>query len=536
MFPASIEKKTRWSLVLFFSVDLFVLFFGNLSYGTKDDVRIMQLVSGTMLTDSPSAYIMYPNILVGHLLKSLYEWLAWVPWYLLLLFFCLVFAHLAFVYTAARFGGVCKSIVLGALFYLFFFELTFTETSILLAFAGTLLLYSGMVKNGLGARGVYLLYIFSFTALVLSVLIRPETFFYALVFGFVFFFFALPFREVLKKIVPIFLLVALTGAALHAYDIRQYKNSQGDAEFADYNRYKSFIIDFQVGEHATNLNEALAKTGWSHNDYDVFYHWLFLKNERFSLQKIKGFVEALHWEFGSKWDDVVMFYRNLANDPFVSIFSGVMLTCLFFCAFGVGKRRGAVFFLISASVLFAAVTVMTKMPPPRLYLPTIFFLMAGVILFSENGGASRAMRLVGVAAVVLLVVVLIEQGSLHRQMREKHAKYVAELRPDRFYLSVDDALVPMGVDPKSDLASEKFLSVVPFGTVVILASVQGFMARHAFTDYKDLLKENVYLLVPKKSLWKCALLKTYIREHDAIVCEYRVDEEVDGLMVVKFIE
>ncbi|BDY13568.1 hypothetical protein [Hydrogenimonas cancrithermarum] len=529
-------NSSRWLLLFFLLLDIFVLLFGDIAYGTKDDVRILQLLSGTMLCSEPTAFIMYPNILVGVFLKSLY--LLWpnVPWYFLFLSTFLIIAHLVSIAVVSRHKGVPFAAVTGIAFYLFFYQITFTATSILIAFAGYSILFDAGLRNGKGFFGRLMPYLIAALMFLAAVSIRPETFFFASVFGSFSLLIALGIRRFLKEMAPFLVIVFLFSASLPAFDIMQYDSSGGNSEFAKYNKYKTFIVDFDVGEHSENFDEALAKVGWSPNDYELFHAWLFLKNEVFSLQNLKNFVEFLEISYDSKTPDLIVFYERLMRDPYVIVVFVLFSLCLLLYGKSAAKRALTMFLFVN--LVFVGVTLTMKMPPPRLYLPVFYFILVLILLYTDDREAARfrwtPYLLLSVSAGFFFVFAQIAKQNDIR--RTTHLKYVQQLEKERFYLSVDDALMPTGVDPRSDLAYLKGFKVVPFGTVVILGEVERFMHENGFDDYDALFEsENVRLLFPRKSLWKIELLRNYLLEHYSVRVEAEVRKGTNDLYIVGFI-
>jgi len=529
------DKSTGSSkklLLLFLVLDLVVLFFGDIAYGTKDDVRILQLVSGTMLCGGPTEFVMYPNIAVGTMLKTLYESAAGIPWYFLTLSFLLLVSHLISIAVAASHSGKWAAWIVGIAFLPFFYQITFTVVSILLVFDAVLLLYhKNSQTNGTSSSTIYFI---AGVMLLVSVLIRPETFFFALVVGGLSLLVSFGWRTFFKKMFPFLFFMALSGVAIHALDIVYYNHHPENANFAEYNKYKSFIIDFDVAEHADNFDEALKRAGWSRNDYEVFHRWLFMENDTFSLEKVHRFVESLNIEWDSKIPNVLDFYRKFIADPYLQLYLLFFMVCFIICIDTEGKRRLS-YMLLFLTLLFIMITLATKEPPPRLYRPVIYFMFVMTVLYAGISKEKTGYRVFSAVVVSILVgLISLQLTEVNKRDRELHMKFVESLQPDRFYLSIDDALIPKGVDPRSDLMYLKNLKVVPFGTVVLISDVKKFMKKNGVSDYDDLLNIRVRLLVPQASTEKIELLKRYLLEHYGIDARDIEVENFNGLKIVHF--
>jgi hypothetical protein len=132
-------------------------------------------------------------------------------------------------------------------------------------------------------------------------------------------------------------------------------------------------------------------------------------------------------------------------------------------------------------------------------------------------------------------ILYMEISEMNGSLKSKHLAYADTLDKDLFYLSVDDALEPRGIDPRSDLGYLRSYRVVPFGTVVLLANVKEYMRANGFGDYDDLYKNpGLRILVKDESFWKIGLLRKYLLEHYRVVTKIESESGANGLRSVRF--
>jgi len=518
-----------WRRAAFASVtaDLALLAFADIAYGTKDDVRIVQLLEGTITDGEPTPFIMYPNVLLGKGLKLLYNHFPDTPWYFLLLASALLLVHALFVALIAEKKGGVAALVLWLFFLPFLLRVTFTSVSILLTFAGFAALFP-LLEVHKGFWGTAKAYVEAAPLFLLAVLIRPEAFFFASAAGMAALLCFMKPKRFFREILPWFMVAAFSAAAFPAVDFEEYRHSICNADFPEYNKYKSFLIDFGIAEHSDGFEEALKKAGWSRNDYLVFRNWLFLKNDTYRIERLKRFVESLKVEFSKKWEAVTRFGRDFAADSYPLLVILVIAGLLVGTGFGSLVRLSAFFLLLF--LLLIGVAFLTKPPPPRLYLPLCYFALF-VGIWNSDEIVSRRKR---VFLAMVSVFLFFHLGYLIRQNRRcalLHRQALHALNPLDLYLVIDDALCPTGMDPRK-VHRKEGIETVPFGTVMILDEVKERLASAGITGYMDLLDPRVRLLVRKESLWKIKLLLRYLREHGQPEAKARSRSIAPGLYEV----
>ncbi len=529
----SMKRSRVVVLVLFFFIDVAILLFADISFATKDDVRLLSLLSGTMICDGPTEYVMYPNILFGLSVKELYIRFPDLPWYFLVLASSLLLSHLSIVEVVARRTTLPAAIFVGTAFLLFFFEPTFTTVGILMAAAGFVLLYD-LFQMETRQKNLFR-YLMIFYFMLAGAIIRIHGYAFAFLFGTLFILLTTTKSIFWRKAAPLLGIVLFLVAATVVYNRHYYTEHRENSHFYEYNRYKAFLNDFNVAEYSDNVDEALLHVEWSLNDYELFHGWMFIENEIFSLSRLKRFVEALHPSFFEKSSEIAKFYADFFSHPYVLVLLFVT-GALFVLSKESRKKRlkllGVFLFIL---FVFSAVSVIMKTPPPRIYLGVLFFLAVMAVLQISSKFENRWVAALFIVASFML---LAYDKTVDERNESRHRNYLQNLElvdTGLFYLSVDDALEPRGIDPRSDVQPLKKYSVVPFGTVVLLSETKRFMKEKGFKDYDDLTGEKgIYLLFPRRSFQKSELLKRYLQEHFGIETDVEVVKENENMIVARF--
>src|SRR5262245_21796544 len=122
-------------------------------FQVNDDVGMMLLSSGTTLSLVPTEYLLFTNIVLGTLLRTMYQLKASVPWYPLYLVGCLLIAHVAILYVIVERNRSLIFVLLYVVYFalcsqFFLTSLQFTMVAAITAIAGiALLLFRSSVDD-----------------------------------------------------------------------------------------------------------------------------------------------------------------------------------------------------------------------------------------------------------------------------------------------------------------------------------------------------------------------------------------------------
>jgi hypothetical protein len=270
----------------------------TLGFESNDDVGMAQIVSG-VTTGTPSAELIFSNILIGSVLKFLYGLTDRVNWYTLYLLSTHFVALTGLLWAFLRLQPSRMAVILFALLFVEFevallLRLQFTSTGILAAVSGIVLTLSRDETSG---RRSTLAVCYGAALIVLAGLIRPDAMYYALVLLVPLFAYeALLFRR-WRPFVAIGLSVVAVMAAV-AYDGWHYRSDPAWHEFMAYNRARARIHDLPIVNYEHNTRFFFDRIGWSYTDWGMFTNWFFTDRETFSRERFEAILNRFE---GSTW-------------------------------------------------------------------------------------------------------------------------------------------------------------------------------------------------------------------------------------------
>lgn len=149
-----VEKQPfLWALLInvFLTVLTYTLY--SPQFNTNDDVFAMLITSGNVIATEPTEYILFSNLLIGIILKTLYAWMPLITWYGWYLIITMAASHTAILYVILRRQPGLLSILLYVLYYIscgayMFIHLQFTMAASMAGIGGiSLIIFVAFHKN-----------------------------------------------------------------------------------------------------------------------------------------------------------------------------------------------------------------------------------------------------------------------------------------------------------------------------------------------------------------------------------------------------
>lgn len=365
----------------------YLLFAPN--YLTNDDPGYAMIISGKMVFNQPTAYIMFEHLFYTSFIQFLYHQnpaIAWYPMVQVSLLFCCLLIHNFYLFKQLKpRTALLTSLLLYICFFGFFFvTIHFTLTSFVLGLTAFSLLWrlrDSQHKRWLAVISVFLL--------ALSAMIRWEAWQFVMIWMLLYFgiLFVYQYRKKAltfpyKLCFGLIALSVLIGFTLNKIDDYCYVKS-GNAPYREFNFYRAHLNDYRDLSFLTK-SERLAiiqKQGWSHNDYRMTMYWMFLDFDLFSPAKIKAIIldvdqgKLQQQRIKLNLKDFGKYLSKNENLKFLFMVSVVVL--LLFD----NSKRGWLFFLVG-QLLMAFTTIVKKYPPESFYTAT--FLMLPYFLIGEG--------------------------------------------------------------------------------------------------------------------------------------------------------
>jgi hypothetical protein len=314
------------NLVLFAAV--YALFTAR--FNTRDDTGMMLLAAGKLISLHPSEYLLFTNVLIGHLLKGAYTLAPALPWYAWYLVATLFASHVALLYTALRRSNTVVTLALFVLYMVAYgaymlVSLQFSMVASMAALAGLALLFAAPIdasedrslpsafqaamRSGSLWCGAALL--------VWSWMIRVES--CVLIVACVLPVFLV--EAVMKRTrtrclqaLPAFAVALLLGAAVYGYNTSRYAH-WGTENAIEHNRLIAKFVDFKLASRLTVAQETLdvirERTGVSIYDYETMMNWFFLDERLYTAANIRVMIEEIETQSGLVANDAAQRARDV---------------------------------------------------------------------------------------------------------------------------------------------------------------------------------------------------------------------------------
>jgi hypothetical protein len=282
-------------------------------FNTGDDRAMMLLSAGKLIALEPTEYLIFTNIIVGHLLKALYVTFPAVSWYPIYLIGGLFCGYTALLYSIVKRRPsiislliYCSSFtVIGGYMLL---ELQFTMTATIVGFGGFALLFvpesysdraaslwhhiSAKLRSGAGIVGVFLI--------LLSAMIRWQSFLLVMVctvpIVLVGLLFVVSRRQSFVTMVLLVLACSFAGGS-EMYHRHRYEH-WGTFNYLEFNRLYGEFSDFRRSQRIPVSSEEIEKltltsTGWSSNDYEMFMNEFYMDEKLYTIEKMRSLLDGI---------------------------------------------------------------------------------------------------------------------------------------------------------------------------------------------------------------------------------------------------
>lgn len=438
-----------------------------------DDLRMAMIASDIGSADGPSEFLIYSNILIGRVLRWLYENIPDAPWYGLYLIAVQAVAHACVTWAVltlrpkqvARLALASSHL---AIFLYFWTHLQFTSTSALATVSGTTLLAMSMLKDHTSGSFPLTTSVLGWLLIILGSLIRFTSCGLICLLSTPVLIPLLsrlrqPIRMINHAATAAVALTVLFGCAKlnsQAYNeddqMREFRQMQFPMARIVNNIYLRFLsaesmrgtIDEQTGDQ-DRLNSALDDVGLTNDDLQCMFNWLFFDPETFSRTRF----EQLHAALGQNYSSAgrlrmawAVATGQLAREPMFVLIAGLSLA-LFLNTGAIGWRLwfAAGTWLFGLAVL-CGILVWMKLPP-RVFLPACTACLVGmtVLLHSSSDDTDRrasesgeplqrpgvSTRVGSIGLVIVCVAALytsLNHYRFSRQYSEDRASFSAELQ------------------------------------------------------------------------------------------------------------
>jgi hypothetical protein len=516
-------------------------------FSINDDVVMMMIASGTGIYNHPDAHLVFTNILLGGLLKKLYQAAPHYPWYGYYQIFIHFIASLFILYSFLRVQFSKTRLLLFIVYFLsaglqFLVFLQFTTTAFAIGQSGILLFLSILDGSSNDPRSSKLLLLVSTLFLILSALIRIESFYMVMILAIPAFSFTFLRGYRSRPLVAVYLLFfsLLTPSiiASRTYHLLSYERDAGWKGFYEFNALRAKFNDYGLTRFDSKTEKIFSEVNWSQNDYRMLKSWFSADRDVFSTAKMKAVLS--HFPSYRSWNmaDLSRTFRGLMRDP--GFRNSILLAILFI---SILKFRAHYRWLIYCTVfMIFSLTVYQALflkLAVRVLYPMISFLLGLMFFYADNDwqlargrGLSRwHLKTVWVYCSLLLIGVAIcssvgysyERGQFFASRNKELNKSIRDLNPQRHQLFVIwpisfpyVALSPF--QPMRELSDFRMLGLGWPGQSPIVWNI---LKEFEIGDlHKALYEKQNVLLVNREG--RNELYKRYVREHYGVDVDFKV--------------
>jgi hypothetical protein len=378
---------------------LFALTFSIFQPGfdTNDDAVMNMVVAGKGYGLFPDEHMVFSNVLLGLVLKSLYTTWPSIPWYgaylvsvhflaQTVMLFCIIRPG----YTRLRLRLYLAYFAVAGLYVLN--NLQFTSAAFLTGQSGVILLLWLMRRfdiDKISVRQFVPACALAFALLVFSSLVRREVFYPVVglaipTCGLMALFGRRPIAASICA-AGILALAFAVAAGCWRYNQAYYDADAGWRNFYEYNKVRVKFNDEAWVRYSPEMAYLFREVGWSENDFEMLNSWFFDDENRYSLQALQHVLTQYSWRESRVSAD--MFASSIAAVFFdrESLALFLVLPILVFCM----ERRTVNFAVVGgmlamAGALIAYLILFSKTPPSRVYVPTLAFPLAVAACLSHG--------------------------------------------------------------------------------------------------------------------------------------------------------
>jgi hypothetical protein len=267
-------------------------------FDTNDDVGMASIASG-VLTGKPSQDLVVSSVLIGYVLKLLYQWtdrVNWYTFYLLAVHFATM-TGLLYAFLRARFSRT--SVVLFVLLFSQFevsllLWLQYTSVAVIAGIVGLLLV---IVSNRPGAEKSRFATGYGALLIVLSGIIRANSMYYAVVLLVPFLVFELAIHRRWRTFAQIGAILAVALVPI-AYNDWHYRSDASWRTFRQTHALVGSLLDSPMVEYNEKTRFFFDRIGWSRNDWEMLQSWFYTDPEVYSPAHLATIVDQFQ---GSNW-------------------------------------------------------------------------------------------------------------------------------------------------------------------------------------------------------------------------------------------
>ena len=443
-------KLFAQSLIATLATVALVFVFFDPTYETNDDVTMRAFADGTG-SGEPSEYLIFISLLVGRVLKRLYEIWPDFYWYDAYLYGCMVVASTAITYallrTGLRYPWLAPLFILG-IFWLFLLRPQFTIIAGLCAAASPVLILSACLRPPETRSGRVLIALLAAACFVLAILTRGSQAWLVLVTSLLV---GSPLLIFLHRTVQrswaVSLLAGVLGAGLLAASVSLHE-AQTDSrvrEFTEFNNARAQVQEYLVLKWKRPKDRAILQgLGWTESDLYMLAQWFISNHDPFTTEKLHK-ISKLSDRGLLKRPSEVREDAATEVEHLMILYGWLILGTGVFIVGLPERKRGLAVLVWGCFVIVGtciALALSTKAVPHRVSAPLVFSSIALAILWSiapvndllrRSSIVSRRLMIPSLTVAAILLVPAwanaIRENAQYRKWSELDAEDLRAYKP-----------------------------------------------------------------------------------------------------------
>ena len=293
-----LKSKAFIAIALNVLFALFCVFCLVIKFEESDDFYLGAMLSGAF-NGTPTASILFLNIILGGILKFLYCAFPALNWFVILPVILICTASALFCYALMERLGRAFGFAAGFVFLCFFTEdiyvmYQWTKAAAYLCGVGLFLVIWAIAQK----RSIAFVAIGLFFC-VFGTWIRREALFLVLPFLFIVFLYSCIWRSAVRKTVFALCCLALCFFASDA--MQSLANSPAEyKQYAEYNGNRARVMDYKRKDQ-TDLLKAARGNGIDQQDLALLHNWIFWDPDVFSAKAMRDMSAAVAKNTDSRW-------------------------------------------------------------------------------------------------------------------------------------------------------------------------------------------------------------------------------------------
>lgn len=364
-------------------------------YDTNDDPVMGLVASGYGTVVGPDEHLLYTNVLIGLLLKHLYMLAPLIPWYGGYLLLAQFVAHWLLLYSMLLLKRNRLILFSYLMFYVgvgvyFLVHVQFTSTAFLIGLAGLSLIMVSLMLDCRERHRPWLKW-GGACCLIFASLVRFQSL-QMLVLTSLPMLLLLFYQYFSSLKIKVYLLPAALAVfgvlGGHYYDAQYYQQDEEWREFLTYHAALAPLINDIEIPYNEQTQEVFADVNWSRTDYRAFREWVYLDQEKFSLDRMQRFQQQVATLPLSQMPEVtasrMQAVRHALTRPvtYFSLFATLLFTFL-------GQKgswqRKSIKWTVLWCVLIMAYLVVYKKLPDRVFSCLIALCFYFTLLMNVTG-------------------------------------------------------------------------------------------------------------------------------------------------------